>query len=112
MEAETSNNAKDAIHKLFLRVFVNDSQSCTSQVEKPYYSAGIYPDIYIECESLNVSKLVKGEYPRCSGCGNNTTISKKRLMWKHRGKDKKKHRKINFSLLCMLNARQHMNNKI
>ncbi|CAG8784302.1 17660_t:CDS:1, partial [Rhizophagus irregularis] len=43
-ENKSDNNMKDSIRELFLRVFVNDSWSCTSQIEKLYYSAGIYPD--------------------------------------------------------------------
>ena len=38
-----SDNMKDSIYELFSRVYVNDSWSCLSQVERPYYSTKIYP---------------------------------------------------------------------
>ncbi|PKC15507.1 hypothetical protein RhiirA5_408130 [Rhizophagus irregularis] len=66
-------------------VFVNDSWSCASQVEKPYYSAGIFLDVYFECGSLEVTNVAKGEHPHCSGCGGNTNLSNKRLGWKQGG---------------------------
>lgn len=85
----------DSIHELFSRVFVNDAWSCASQVEKPYYSAGIYPDVCIECGSLDVNILTTDDkFPHCSGCSNNTSNSKKRLKWKQGGKDKGKRVKI------------------
>ena len=84
----------DSIREIFLRVFVNDSWSCASQVEKPYYSAGIFPDVCFECRSPNVTKVTKGELPHCSVCsGITNSISKKRLRWKQGGRDKGK-RKI------------------
>ena len=89
MDEELDNNMGDSIHELFSRVFVNNSWSCASQVEKPYYSAGIYPDVCIECGSLEVNRTTKDEHPLCNGCGNNT-ISKKRLKWKQGGKGKRK----------------------
>ena len=63
-------------------MFVNDSWTCESQVEKPYYSAGIYPDVCIECGSLDINEIADDEFPRCSSCGNNTAVSKKRWKWK------------------------------
>uniref|UniRef100_U9T5Z8 Uncharacterized protein n=1 Tax=Rhizophagus irregularis (strain DAOM 181602 / DAOM 197198 / MUCL 43194) TaxID=747089 RepID=U9T5Z8_RHIID len=56
------DNTEDPIQELFSRVFVNDSWSCTSQVEKPYFSTGIYPDICIECGNSNIDKAEKGEH--------------------------------------------------
>ena len=86
-----SYDVEDPIRELFLKVFINDSWTCVSQVEKPYYSAGIYPDVCIECGSLNVAKPAKGEHPYCSGCvNNNTSTSKKRLKWKQGSKGKGK----------------------
>ena len=96
IDMEESDNAKDSIHELFLRVFVNDSWSYASQVERPYYSAGIYPDICITCESLDVNRIAKDEHPHCSGCNGNTVISKKRLKWKQGGKGKGKKQKTAF----------------
>ncbi|GES92325.1 hypothetical protein GLOIN_2v1786258 [Rhizophagus clarus] len=78
--AEEPEKEKDSIREIFSRVFVNDSWSCASQIEKPYYSAGIFLDICFECRSLEVTNVAKGEHPHCSGCGGNTiNLSKKRL---------------------------------
>ena len=63
-------------------------------MEKPYYSAGIYPEVCIECGNLDVIKAAKGETSRCSECSGKTVISKKRLKWKQGGKNKGKHTKI------------------
>ncbi|EXX50135.1 hypothetical protein GLOIN_2v1786258 [Rhizophagus irregularis DAOM 181602=DAOM 197198] len=93
-ENESDNNMEDSIRELFSRVFVNDSWSCTSQVEKPYYSAGIYPDVCIECGSLDINETAEDKFPHCSSCSDNTAISKKRLKWKQGGKDKGKRTKI------------------
>jgi len=90
---EEHEKEKYSIREIFSRVFVNDSWSCSSQVEKPYYSAGIYPDICFECGSPEVTKVAKGEQPHCSVCSGNTDFSKKRLRRKQGGKDKGK-RKI------------------
>src|SRR3954453_11221546 len=59
MEEELDDNMEDSIRELFSRVFVNNSWSCASQIEKPYYSAGIYSDICIECGSLKVNRTKK-----------------------------------------------------
>ncbi|CAG8473433.1 7115_t:CDS:2 [Scutellospora calospora] len=73
---ELNDNTEEAsINKLFLRVFVNDSLSCASKIKKPYYSAGIYPNVCVECGSQEVSKLAKNEYPYCSDCGSNSGSS-------------------------------------
>jgi hypothetical protein len=85
---------EDSICKLFSRVFVNDSWSCASQVEKPYYSGEIYPNVCIECGSLDVNKTVKDKFSHCSSCSNNTIISKKHLKWKQGDKDKEKRIKV------------------
>ncbi|GET04088.1 uncharacterized protein LOC105326236 [Rhizophagus clarus] len=78
--AEEPEKEEDSIREIFSRVFVNDSWSCASQVEKPYYSAGIFPDICFECRSPEVTNVAKGEHPHCSSCGGNTiNLSKKRL---------------------------------
>ena len=85
---------EDSIREIFSRVFVNDSWSCASQVEKPYYSAGIFPDVCFECGSSNVTEVTTGEHPHCSICSGNTNISKKRLRWKQGGGSEKGKRKI------------------
>ncbi|GES78233.1 hypothetical protein GLOIN_2v1880501 [Rhizophagus clarus] len=74
---EFDKNMEDSICDLFSKVFVNDSWTCVSQVEKLYYSAGIYPELCIECESLNVNEVADDEFSCCSSCGNNTAVSKK-----------------------------------
>src|SRR5947209_16910467 len=43
-EKEEHEEKEDSIREIVSRVFVNDSWTCASQVEKPYFSAGIYPD--------------------------------------------------------------------
>jgi hypothetical protein len=93
-EPEESEKDVEGIHELFSRVFVNDSWSCASQIEKPYYSAEIYPDVCIECGTLDViNRTAKDEFPRCSTCSNNTTVSKKRQKWKQGGNGKGKRTK-------------------
>ncbi|CAG8733690.1 7829_t:CDS:1, partial [Racocetra persica] len=73
---ELDDNAEEkSISKLFSRVFVNDSLCCASKIEKPYYSAEIYPNICFECGSQEVSKLAKNEYPYCNDCGGNSGSS-------------------------------------
>ena len=89
-DEESSEKEEDSIREIFSRVFVNDSWTCASQVEKPYYSAGIYPEVCIKCGTLDATRVAKGEYPQCSGCGGNNNVSKKRLKWKQGGKDKGK----------------------
>ncbi|CAB4438911.1 unnamed protein product [Rhizophagus irregularis] len=97
IDKEPDNATEDSIYELFSRVFVNDSWSCSSPIEKPYYSAGIYPDVCIECGSLDVNRVTKDEHPRCSGCNSDTIVSKKRLKWKQGGnKDKGKQKKFRF----------------
>ncbi|CAG8846194.1 28703_t:CDS:2, partial [Racocetra persica] len=59
---EPDTVAKDSIYKLFLKVFVSDSLICTTEIEKPYYSARIYPDVCVHCGCLDVSKSAN-EYP-------------------------------------------------
>ena len=78
-EEKEAEKEEDSIRKIFSRVFVNDSWSCASQVEKLYYSAGIFPDICFKCGSPNVTKVTTGEQPHCNICSGNTNISKKRL---------------------------------
>ncbi|GBB92281.1 hypothetical protein RclHR1_19960003 [Rhizophagus clarus] len=79
---EFNKNMEDSIYNLFLKMFVNDSWTCVLQVEKPYYLAGIYPEVYIECGSLNVNEVADDEFLYCSSCGNNTAILKKYWKWK------------------------------
>ncbi|CAG8827310.1 46150_t:CDS:1, partial [Gigaspora margarita] len=71
-------------------VFVNDSWTCASPIERPYYSAGIYPDICYNCGSAEDLKKTKGELPLCSKC-TGVTIPKKRFKWKQGSKKKGSH---------------------
>ncbi|CAG8848930.1 30799_t:CDS:1, partial [Racocetra persica] len=64
---EPDTVAKDSIYELFLKVFVNDLLICTTKIEKPYYSARIYPDVCVHCGCLDGSKLAN-EYPHCNDC--------------------------------------------
>ncbi|CAG8592034.1 10287_t:CDS:2, partial [Cetraspora pellucida] len=55
------NNIKDVIsnpvQELFICIFVNDSWTYASPIEKPYYSAKIYPSICYTCGSSNDEKM-------------------------------------------------------
>ncbi|CAG8612740.1 7401_t:CDS:2, partial [Scutellospora calospora] len=77
---ESDTHGEDLIHELFSRVFINDSLSCNANVEKPYYSAGIYSDVCIECGCLNINRPAKNEHPHCSDCGGNSINPKKSSM--------------------------------
>ncbi|CAG8835044.1 23279_t:CDS:1, partial [Racocetra persica] len=72
---EPDTVAKDSIYELFLKVFVNDSLICTTEIEKLYYSTRIYPDVCVHCGCLDVSKSAN-EYPRCNDCESNLANSK------------------------------------
>src|SRR6266540_2991701 len=53
-----SDNMKDSIYELFSRVYVNDSWSFLSQVERPYSSLNTYPAACIVSESLDVLSII------------------------------------------------------
>ncbi|CAG8449114.1 2639_t:CDS:2 [Scutellospora calospora] len=73
---EPDTVAKNSIYELFLKVFVNDSLTCTTEIEKPYYSARIYPDVCIHCGCLDISNS-ENEYPHCNDYESNLTNLKK-----------------------------------
>ncbi|CAG8841046.1 952_t:CDS:2, partial [Gigaspora margarita] len=76
-------STKDPIYELFQRVFVNDSWSCVSPIEKPYYSAGIFPIVCFLCGSKNVTKPTNNEWPLCARCGGkNKKLPKKWYKWR------------------------------
>ncbi|CAG8633361.1 11116_t:CDS:2 [Ambispora leptoticha] len=77
---ESDTHGEDSINELFSRVFVNDSLSCSATIEKPYYSAGIYPAVCIECGCRDANRLAKDEHPRCSNCGGNSINPRKSSM--------------------------------
>ncbi|CAG8855760.1 37273_t:CDS:2, partial [Gigaspora margarita] len=65
------------------RIFVNDSWSCASPIEKPYYSAEIFPVVCFLCGSKNVTKPTNNERPLCAGCGGkNKKLPKKWYKWR------------------------------
>ncbi|CAG8825048.1 16895_t:CDS:2, partial [Racocetra persica] len=74
---EHNTHRENSINKLFFRVFVNNLLSCAERIEKPYYSAGIYPDVCIEYECLNINRPTKDEHPCYSDCGSNSLNPKK-----------------------------------
>ncbi|RIB00769.1 hypothetical protein C2G38_2233037 [Gigaspora rosea] len=99
---ESDDNAEESISELFSRVFVNDSLTCALNIEKPYYSAGIYPNVCIKCGSLEVSKPAKGEYLSCSDCGgisgNSGNSGSKKYPRRNKGsKNKRKRVKTNLN---------------
>ncbi|CAG8610233.1 1741_t:CDS:1 [Racocetra persica] len=70
-EPENRFTKDNPIYKLFQRVFVNDSWSCASPIEKPYYLAGIFPPVCFLCGNRDVTNPSKGERPLCARCGEN-----------------------------------------
>ncbi|CAG8802433.1 29681_t:CDS:1, partial [Racocetra persica] len=52
-------NLEDLIRMLFKRVFVNNLWTCALPIEKLYYLASIYSDIYYNCNSTEDLKTVK-----------------------------------------------------
>ncbi|RIB24902.1 hypothetical protein C2G38_2280540 [Gigaspora rosea] len=89
---ESDTHGEDSISELFSRVFVNDSLFCSATIEKPYYSAGIYPAICIKCGCRNVNKPTKNEHPHCSNCGSNAINLRKSSM---KAKANKKRKRVN-----------------
>ncbi|CAG8846060.1 37547_t:CDS:2, partial [Gigaspora margarita] len=59
-EEDTEDVISDPIQKIFKNVFVNDSWTCNSPVEKLYYSASIYSECE-SCASLNDPTKCKGQ---------------------------------------------------
>ncbi|CAG8843524.1 25695_t:CDS:2, partial [Gigaspora margarita] len=55
-EEDTEDVISDPIQKIFKNVFVNDSWTCNSPVEKPYYLASIYSEVCYLCGSLNINQ--------------------------------------------------------
>ncbi|CAG8789302.1 8501_t:CDS:1 [Cetraspora pellucida] len=54
----TKDAVNDPIREIFKYVFVNDSWTCDSSIEKLYYSASIYPNVCYLCGSLDVNQPV------------------------------------------------------
>ncbi|CAG8607267.1 33064_t:CDS:2, partial [Gigaspora margarita] len=81
-DTEITTVLEDPIQKIFEKVFVNNSWSCNSPVEKPYYSARIYPIVCYQCGSKEIYRPEETcERPLCSNYGSNV-IPKKCQKWK------------------------------
>ncbi|CAG8844098.1 4560_t:CDS:1, partial [Gigaspora margarita] len=61
--------------------------TCASPIERPYYSAGIYPNICYNCSSTEDLKKTKGKLPLCSKY-TGVAIPKKWIKWKQNSKKK------------------------
>ncbi|CAG8605330.1 10634_t:CDS:2 [Racocetra persica] len=92
---EFDTHGEDSINELFSRVLINDSLSCSATIEKPYYSAGIYPAVCIECGCRDVNRPAKDEYPCCSDCGGNSINPRKSSMKAKVNKNKRKRANTN-----------------
>ncbi|CAG8760376.1 1589_t:CDS:1, partial [Racocetra persica] len=66
-DASTKDATNNPIQELFNHVFVNNSLTCISPIEKPYYSAKIYLDICHLCGSSKIPNVAtsKGLWPTC-----------------------------------------------
>lgn len=63
----------DLIQKLFTHIFVNDSWTCASPIEKLYYLAKIYPNICCNCgTTILMLKSRKNIYLTCNNCNTNS----------------------------------------
>jgi len=93
-EPENRFTKDDPIYKLFQHVFVNDSWSCASPIEKPYYSAGIFPAVCFLCGNRDVTNPSKGEHLLCARCGGKS-LPKKRYKWSPSTNKKGKQRRTN-----------------
>ncbi|CAG8530061.1 7264_t:CDS:2, partial [Gigaspora margarita] len=78
----------DPVQELFTHIFVNDSWTCASLIEKPYYLAKIYPSICYTCGSPDIERMAsKNTYSTCNNC---TTSSKKQYKWELADKNNRK----------------------
>ncbi|CAG8457754.1 24796_t:CDS:2 [Gigaspora rosea] len=85
-EEDTEDVISDPVQKIFKNVFVNDSWTCNSPVEKPYYSASIYPEVCYLCGSLDVNQPTplnttrplrsKKNLPECESCAGSNDPTK------------------------------------
>ncbi|CAG8471253.1 40448_t:CDS:10 [Gigaspora margarita] len=60
-QEENMNKIDDSIQEIFKLVFVNDSWTCASPIEKLYYSAKIYPPFCYLCGSLDIKQSTTKE---------------------------------------------------
>ncbi|CAG8556438.1 8858_t:CDS:2, partial [Cetraspora pellucida] len=58
-------STNDPLYKLFQKVFINDSWSCVSLIEKPYYFAEIFFEMCYLYGDQNAAKTLKTEQPLC-----------------------------------------------
>ncbi|CAG8808966.1 31523_t:CDS:1, partial [Racocetra persica] len=82
-DASTKDATNNPIQELFNCIFVNNSLTCASPIEKLYYSAKIYPDICHLCGSFKIPNVAisKGLQPICHECVG-VGGSKKYYEWK------------------------------
>lgn len=80
------------ISALLDRVFVRANLHCTSPVEIPYFSAGIFPSICFYCSDEAVEQI-EGAYPTCESCRANHILPFKRKNVENAREKRKKTRK-------------------
>lgn len=80
------------ISALLDRVFVRANLHCTSPVEIPYFSAGIFPSICFYCSDEAVEQI-EGAYPTCESCRANHILPFKRKSVENAREKRKKTRK-------------------
>jgi hypothetical protein len=84
-----NNNENDNIGKIFEKVKVNNSLTCNSTMEIPYYSSGLFEDICFQCGKIpeeddnEPNNQEEGYYYYCEECY--VTVANK----KRRSKDVK-----------------------
>ncbi|CAI2195293.1 3468_t:CDS:2, partial [Funneliformis geosporum] len=74
METDSHN---DPIAELFKLVQVNRKHTCSSPIEKPYFVAGIFPQICNVCRILEDLIQVENELPYCRECHASTGEKRK-----------------------------------
>ncbi|RIB19212.1 hypothetical protein C2G38_2036228 [Gigaspora rosea] len=72
-EQNKEDEINDPIQEIFNRVFINDSWTCDSLIEKLYYSAKIYPAVCYLCGSLEVGPSAT---PVCNNCAGTNSPTK------------------------------------
>ena len=69
-----NNNENDNIGKIFEKVKVNNSITCNSTMEIPYYSSGLFEDICFQCGKIpeeddnEPNNQEEGYYYYCEEC--------------------------------------------
>ena len=60
------------------KVFVRENLCCTSLIELPYYSVGIYQNICIHCGKSERLTNDVDVYPKCIGCHQKVNVARKK----------------------------------